>query len=120
MANGWVPACRWQFWQARLFPAKRLDTFDTSGPISFAVSVNNARPYLTNVPNGSLPTELISGGVHCVRSTTAGSAAPAVDYLPAMRRRSPWQVQTGCVPSHRPLEAIYEPSTIGDARVNLP
>jgi len=29
-AYGWVPPCRWQFWHARLLPAKRLAGSDTS------------------------------------------------------------------------------------------
>src|SRR5262249_7766717 len=69
------PAFRWQFWQARLLPAKRFAAFETSGPISFGVSVKSTCPYLTSSPNGSSPTLLISGGVHCVRSIATVSAA---------------------------------------------
>src|SRR5262249_28783232 len=75
IAYGWVPAFRWQFWQARLLPAKRFAASETSGPISFGVSVKSACPYLTSSPNGSSPTLLISGGVHCVRSIATVSAA---------------------------------------------
>src|ERR1700730_4570613 len=75
MAYGWLPACRWQFWQARLLPANRIPGSDTAGPISFAVSAKSACPYLTSFPNGSSPTMAISGGVHCVKSILMGSAA---------------------------------------------
>src|SRR5580692_3142804 len=75
MVYGWLPAPRWQFWQARLLPANRIPGSDTAGPISFAVSAKSACPYLTSFPNGSSPTMAISGGVHCVRSILMGSAA---------------------------------------------
>src|SRR6516225_9576766 len=78
MAYGWVPPCRWQFWHVRLLPAKRLDGSDTFGPISFALSVKSACPYLTRVPNGSSATVVISGGVHWVRSM---SLFPAIERL---------------------------------------
>src|SRR5262245_25826395 len=41
IAYDWVPAFRWQFWQARLLPAKRFAASETSGPISFGVSVKS-------------------------------------------------------------------------------
>ena len=68
MAYGRLPPCRWQFWQVRLLPAKRLAGSDTAGPISLAVSVKSAYPYLTSEPNGSSATAAISGDVHWVRS----------------------------------------------------
>src|SRR6516164_7449194 len=78
MAYGWVPPCRWQFWHVRLLPAKRLAGSDIVGPISFAVSVKSACPYLMRMPNGSSGTVEISGGVHRVRSM---SLFPAIARL---------------------------------------
>src|SRR5207248_1198636 len=78
IAYGWLPARKWQFWQARLLPAKRLFGSDTCGPISFAVAVKSACPYLTSLPNGSSATVAKSGGVHWVRSMLIGSAACAL------------------------------------------